>query len=259
MSDRQTGQEPAATSADATPSPGAPPGSSEPTRPPVPPTTIADGDADGGPVPVDRGLAEVVDDALADPEPLPADVLRRAEPHPLNVPNAVTFLRVLLVPVILWLLAAGDTYSRWWVFSIFLFAALTDSIDGWVARRWHGVTSWGQLADPIADKLLIIGSLASLATVGELPWWAVWVIVFREVAVTVMRIGLVRRRDLVLPASILGKVKTVVQVLAVLAFLMPGVGTVIRFGALWAAVVATIVSGLDYARHVARLSSASES
>ncbi len=254
MSDRQAGQEPVGTPADATPSgDGATdglPGDGLPGDRPV------DEPHDQ---PHDRGLAGVVDDALADPEPLSGGDLRRAEPHPFNVPNAVTFLRALLVPVILWLLASGDTYSRWWVFSIFLFAALTDSIDGWVARRWHGVTSWGQLADPIADKLLIIGSLASLATVGELPWWAVWVIVFREVAVTVMRVGLVRRRDLVLPASILGKVKTVVQVLAVLAFLMPGVGTAIRFGALWAAVVATIVSGLDYARHVAKLSSPSTS
>lgn len=201
----------------------------------------------------DRRLSNVVGGALGDPDPLAADDLREDDPNPINVPNAVTFLRALLVPVILWLLAAGDQYSRWWVFSIFLFAALTDSIDGWVARRWHGVTTWGQLADPVADKLLIIGSLASLATVGELPWWAVWVIVFREVAVTVMRVGLVRGRDLVLPASILGKVKTVVQVIAVLLFLMPGVGPAIRTGALWAAVVATIGSGLDYARHIFRL------
>ena len=57
-----------------------------------------------------------------------------------------------------------------------MFAAATDSIDGWVARRWHGVTRWGQLADPIADKLLIIGALASLAGVDKLPWWAVVVI-----------------------------------------------------------------------------------
>lgn len=201
----------------------------------------------------DGPLSDVVDGVLGEPAPLEADVLRDEDPHPFNVPNAVTFLRALLVPVILWLLAAGDTYSRWWVFSIFLFAALTDSIDGWVARRWHGVTTWGQLADPIADKLLIIGSLASLASVGELPWWAVWVIVVREVAVTGLRVGLVRRRDLVLPASIWGKVKAVVQVAAVLLFLMPGVSMALRTSALWLAVVATVVSGLNYARQVGRL------
>ncbi len=209
------------------------------TTPSGPPD--ADGDDHGG------------DGVLADPEPLAADELRQEQPHPFNLPNAVTFLRVLLVPVILWLLAAGDAYSRWWVFSIFLFAALTDSIDGWVARRYHGVTAWGQLADPIADKLLIIGSLASLASVGELPWWAVWVIVAREVAVTLLRVGLVRRRDLVLPASIWGKIKTVVQVIAVLLYLMPGVPAALRSTALVLAVVATVLSGLDYARHVVKL------
>lgn len=207
----------------------------------------------------DGRLADVVDGVLADPEPLSVDELKGLAPDPpspFNVPNFVTFLRALLVPVILWLLAAGDQYSRWWVFGIFLFAALTDSIDGWVARRWHGVTEWGQLADPIADKLLIIGSLASLALVGELPWWAVVVIVVREVAVTVMRVMLVQGRGLVLPASVLGKVKTVVQVVAVLAFLMPGVPPPLRTGLLWLAVAATVVSGLSYARHVWALSRA---
>ena len=82
--------------------------------------------------------------------------LRESEPHWLNVPNGLTFLRALLVPVILVLLAQDDPASRWWAFGIFVFAAATDSIDGWVARRWHGVTRWGQLADPIADKLLIL-------------------------------------------------------------------------------------------------------
>ncbi len=200
-----------------------------------------------------EGPLEALDEVLPPPDPLDADELRREPPGIVNVPNAVTFLRVLLVPVILWMLAQGDEQSRWWAFAIFLFAALTDSIDGWVARRYHGVTKWGQLADPIADKLLIIGSLASLASVGELPWWAVWVIVAREVAVTAMRVGLVRRRHLVLPASIWGKVKTVLQVVAVLLFLMPGVSPSVRTAALWIAVVATVVSGLDYARHVTRL------
>ena len=109
--------------------------------------------------------------------------LRSEEPHWLNVPNALTFLRALLVPVILVLLFQRDDESRWWAFGIFVFAAATDSIDGWVARRWHGVTRWGQLADPIADKMLIVGALASLAAVGEIPWWAVVVIVAREVGI----------------------------------------------------------------------------
>jgi hypothetical protein len=86
--------------------------------------------------------------------------------------------------------AAGrrvGTTARWWAFGIFVFAALTDSIDGWVARKMIGVTRWGQLADPAADKALIVGSLAILAYLERLPWWAVAVIVVREVAVTLQR------------------------------------------------------------------------
>jgi CDP-diacylglycerol---glycerol-3-phosphate 3-phosphatidyltransferase len=202
-------------------------------------------------------------------EPTPESVglagLRREEPHWLNVPNALTFLRALLVPVILWLLAmdsewgrfadrdgSGDA-ARWWAFGIFVFAALTDSVDGWVARRWHGVTRWGQLADPIADKLLIIGSLASLALVGELPWWAVNVIVAREVAVTILRVRLVRRLDLVMPASAWGKAKTVSQVLAVAVYLFPEVGPRVAEPLLHLAVLLTVWSGIEYAFRAGRL------
>ncbi len=177
------------------------------------------------------------------------------EPHWFNVPNLLTFLRALLVPVILWLLAVdtdGDV-ARWWAFGIFLFAAATDSIDGWVARRWHGVTRWGQLADPIADKLLIIGSLASLALVGDLPWWAVNVIVVRELAVTVLRVRLVRRLGLVMAASAWGKAKTLAQVVAVAAFLAPGMPGQITTPLLHVAVALTVWSGIEYAFRAGRL------
>ena len=193
---------------------------------------------------------------------VPLEELRDPEPHWVNVPNLITFLRALLVPVILWLLtvdgdAAGDA-ARWWAFGIFVFAAATDSVDGWVARRWHGVTRWGQLADPIADKLLIIGSLASLALVGDLPWWAVNVIVVREVAVTLLRVAMVRRLDLVMPASSWGKAKTVSQVVAVAAFLLPGMPEVVALILLYLAVLLTIWSGIEYAFRAGRLARARE-
>ncbi len=197
-------------------------------------------------------------------EPVSLGELRAEEPHWWNVPNFITFLRALLVPVILWLLVvdrgagpgsegiSGDT-ARWWAFGIFVFAAATDSVDGWVARRWHGVTRWGQLADPIADKLLIIGSLASLAIVGRLPWWAVNVIVAREVAVTLLRVRLVRRLDLVMPASVWGKAKTVSQVVAVAVFILPGVHPTLRSWLLHVAVLLTVWSGIEYAFRSGRL------
>lgn len=197
-------------------------------------------------------------------EPVDLGELTRGEPHWLNVPNLLTFLRALLVPVILWMLAIDDEVgpgqdimsgqaARWWAFGIFVFAAATDSVDGWVARRWHGVTRWGQLADPIADKLLIIGSLVSLALVGQLPWWAVNVIVAREVAVTLLRLVLVSRIGLVMPASMWGKAKTVSQVVAVAAFLLPDMpGTVLAW-LLNIAVVLTVWSGIEYAFRAGRL------
>ena len=185
---------------------------------------------------------------------VPAGQLREDEPHWFNVPNALTFLRVALVPVILWLLARDEYSSRWWAFGIFVFAAATDSVDGWVARRWHGVTRWGQLADPIADKLLIIGSLLALAVFGELPWWAVIVIVLREVGVTLLRVGLVRRSDLVMPASWWGKSKTISQVVAVAAFLSPEVSDGWESPVLYVALALTLWSGIDYAFRAGRLS-----
>lgn len=181
------------------------------------------------------------------------------EPSPFNVANGFTFLRVLLVPVIGYLLviSAGDTAgglaTRWWAFGIFVFAAFTDSVDGWLARRLVGITRWGQLADPLADKLLIIGSLIILAALGELPWWAVVVIVAREGSVTLLRGRLLRDIDVVMPASLWGKVKTVSQVVAVTSYLYPGVGAPVRQVALWIAVAATVGSGLEYVVRVRRI------
>lgn len=182
------------------------------------------------------------------------------EPNPVNVANAFTFLRVLLVPVIGTLLVVsatdgqgGASTTRWWAFGVFVFAAWTDSVDGWLARRLVGVTRWGQLADPLADKLLIIGSLGILAALGELPWWAVAIIVLREVAVTWGRAVLVRDLGVVMPASVWGKIKTVTQVVAVTLYLYPGVAPTLRQGALAVALVATVVSGLEYVVRVRRL------
>ncbi|MFP4310835.1 MAG: CDP-diacylglycerol--glycerol-3-phosphate 3-phosphatidyltransferase [Nitriliruptoraceae bacterium] len=177
----------------------------------------------------------------------------------LNLPNAFTFLRALLVPVVLWLLLVDSTAARWWAFAIFTVAALTDTADGWVARRYGRVTPFGQLADPLADKLLVIGVLASLALVGEVPWWAVGVIVAREVAVTVLRTRLVQGLGLVMPASHAGKVKAVAQMVAIGAYLLPVLDGLIPDLLLYLAVVLTIWSGVDYAFQAGRLARAARS
>lgn len=172
--------------------------------------------------------------------------------------NALTLLRVALVPVIGLLLVVGrepGSPARWGAFAVFLLAAASDSVDGWVARRYQGTTRWGQLADPLADKALIVGSLSVLAWLRELPWLAVAVIVAREVAVTVQRAALLRR-GIVMPASPYGKAKTVSQIVAVTLYLLPGAPRGLAVGSLVVAVVLTIASGLEYVARGRRLARA---
>jgi CDP-diacylglycerol--glycerol-3-phosphate 3-phosphatidyltransferase len=164
----------------------------------------------------------------------------------LSPANALTLLRVVLVPVIAALVFTGDETARWWAFAIFVFAAVTDSIDGWLARREVGGTRWGALADPAADKLLIAGSLAVLAVINELPWWAVAVIVARELVVTVQRTVL-DRGGVTMVASVPGKAKTISQIVAIACYLVPSVPDDVAFVALLVAVALTVASGLAYA------------
>lgn len=198
----------------------------------------------------------------ADPAPKPPEVCH--PPPPGTCPptttalrswaNLLTLLRIALVPVVAVLLLTDGRTARWWAFGVFLFAALTDSVDGWVARR-SGVTRWGQLADPAADKALIIAALAALAASGELPWLAVAVIAAREVWVSLQRWRFARRGR-VMPASTLGKAKTVSQIVLVTLYLLPGIPWGIRAVGLVVAIALTLYSGAEYALRGERLSRA---
>lgn len=172
-----------------------------------------------------------------------------------NPADQFTLLRVALVPVIAVLLLLDGTGPRWWAFVVFTVAALSDLADGYVARRWRGTTTWGKLADPAADKLLIVGTLALLAVLREVSWWVMAVVVVREVAVTVQR-SFLARRGLVMPASIYGKAKTVSQVVAIMAYLAPSVPRPVAGVALAVAVLLTVVSGLEYVWRGRRLARA---
>lgn len=164
----------------------------------------------------------------------------------LTVANGFTMLRVALVPVVAVLVAQGTGGARWWAMAVFLLAAFTDGLDGYVARRTgNGVTRWGQLADPLADKLLILGALVVLGWQADVPWWAVGVIAVREVAITVLRTVLVRR-DVVLPADRFGKAKTVAQIVYVAIELAPGTPSRLEAATLWLVLVLTVGSGLAY-------------
>lgn len=164
---------------------------------------------------------------------------------PLNVPNLLTVLRILLVPVIVVALLAetpnGDTLAA----VVFAFAAFTDGLDGYIARSRGSVTNFGKLMDPLADKLLIIAPLVLLVSLGRLAAWVAMVIIAREFAVTALRM-VAAERGMVISASPLGKVKTIVQVLAIFALIAVPSTPAWVDALVYLAVVVTIISGADY-------------
>ncbi len=166
-----------------------------------------------------------------------------------NVPNALTVARLLIVPLFGYLvLGVTQTQSAQWAgATIFLIAAITDLIDGVWARKYGLVTNFGKIADPIADKALIGTALVALSITGEIPWWVTGVILFREVAITIMRFWVINHG--VIPASRGGKVKTVSQIIAIVAYLIPVSGwvEVVAQMSLGVALAMTIVTGIDYA------------
>lgn len=158
----------------------------------------------------------------------------------------MTALRVVLVPVIVALLLADTTTTALWALVLFIVASLTDTADGWLARRRGEVTRWGKLADPAADKILVLGVLAALVWTGAVAWWVLAVVALRELAVTLQRQVLLRR-DVVMAASIWGKLKTVSQLVAICLIIAPFVPDAVGTAALYIAVLLTVGSGLDYA------------
>jgi CDP-diacylglycerol---glycerol-3-phosphate 3-phosphatidyltransferase len=178
-----------------------------------------------------------------------------------NLPNAITVVRIVLAPVFFWMLLADggdDGWLRWAAAALFIIAIATDGIDGHIARSRGLVTDLGKILDPIADKLLTSGALVCLSILGELPWWVTAIIVVREVGITVWRLVELRRGNVV-PASSGGKLKTVVQSVAISFALVP-LWTVLGPWIDWvnvvlmtAAVILTLWSGLLYVRDAVRL------
>jgi CDP-diacylglycerol--glycerol-3-phosphate 3-phosphatidyltransferase len=165
---------------------------------------------------------------------------------PLNLPNALTVARILLVPVLVVALLEETPNGDLVAAAVFAIAALTDGIDGYLARSRQSVTTFGKVMDPIADKLLIAAALISLVSLDRLAAWVAMVIIAREFAVSGLRVA-AGQQGLVIPASPLGKVKTIVQVVAVLALIAAGDPSAAWVDALvYAAVVVTVVSGVDY-------------
>ena len=180
-----------------------------------------------------------------------------ATPVPLlNIANILTMSRLVLVPVFLAALFAADGQQTTWrlaAFAVFAIASFTDHVDGNLARKHGLITDFGKIADPIADKALTGAALVGLSLLGELPWWVTVVIAVREVGVTLLRFWVIRHG--VIPASRGGKLKTLVQVFAIGLYVLPLPSLVVPVAEvlMGAAVILTVVTGVDYVVRAVRL------
>ncbi|MFF4773486.1 CDP-diacylglycerol--glycerol-3-phosphate 3-phosphatidyltransferase [Microtetraspora fusca] len=183
---------------------------------------------------------------LAEPAEAPARLVSTW-----NIANALTIVRLVIVPVFtVFLFMEGEGW-RFAALGVFLIASLTDQLDGWLARRYGLITDFGKIADPIADKALIGAALVSLSLLGEMPWWVTIVIISREAGVTLLRFIVIRHG--VIPASYGGKVKTVLQIVAIALYILPQAPDVLRWLSMGLALAVTVGTGVDYVVRAVRL------
>jgi CDP-diacylglycerol--glycerol-3-phosphate 3-phosphatidyltransferase len=176
----------------------------------------------------------------------------------LNLPNLLSIFRILLVPPLVVVLLTKFEGKEWWGLGLFLLAAVMDFFDGYLARRRHQVTRLGTLLDPAADKILISAAFISLVELDPhiVPAWMVVVIIAREFAVTSLR-GFAAAENLVIPAGMSGKIKTVVQIVSIalliihsqISRLFPHLAPF----SLWVTVAITVYSGVEYFVRFGRL------
>lgn len=167
----------------------------------------------------------------------------------MNLPNKLTILRVLLIPIFLLVLfLTPSPMNRYIAVVIFVIASLTDFLDGYLARKWNLVSNFGKFMDPLADKLLVMAALVAMVELGDLPSWVVIIILAREFAITGFR-TLAMEANIVMAASWWGKVKTTIQMVMIIVVLL---GLPFAFmGAVEMILVAlavffTVLSGVDY-------------
>lgn len=165
----------------------------------------------------------------------------------MNLPNQLTLLRIILIPVFIVVLMLGYYYEA---AAIFVIASATDALDGHIARKYNLVTNFGKLMDPLADKLLVVSALVCLVELGDVPGWIVIVILAREFTITALR-SVAASEGIVIAAGNSGKLKTIFQMIAITALLLknwPFALINIPFAniMLWAALVMTIYSGIEY-------------
>lgn len=164
---------------------------------------------------------------------------------PLNLPNVLTLIRILLVPVLVVFLLGETPNGDFLAAAVFAIASFTDVLDGYLARSRESITAFGKLVDPIADKLLVIGALVSLVSLNRLAAWVAMVIIARELAVTMTRMH-ASHDGVVVAAAPLGKAKTVSQVIAIFLLIAIDPAPVWLSVFVYLAVALTIASGIDY-------------
>ncbi|MEY9964444.1 CDP-diacylglycerol--glycerol-3-phosphate 3-phosphatidyltransferase [Streptacidiphilus sp. MAP12-16] len=207
----------------------------------------AEGGARGG---VAGGAAEQNPPARGGDGPV-VEATAASRPSLWNIPNYLTMLRLLIVPVFAALLLANGGHDPKWravAWASFAIAMITDLFDGELARRMGLVSDFGKIADPIADKAIMGTALVALSALGDLPWWVTIVILTREIGITLMRFWVIRHG--VIPASRGGKLKTLTQGIAVGMYVLVLTGPLAsaRAWLMGLAVLLTVLTGLDYVR-----------
>jgi len=158
----------------------------------------------------------------------------------MTLASLLTLSRIFLIPVFMTLILVRS--DKILALVVFVVAALTDGLDGYIARARKEITKFGQLMDPIADKLLVSSALIAMVELGQISSWAVMVILGREFAVSGLRM-VVAAEGIIIPASFLGKLKTFSQIVAIVALLLNLPAAQVL---LWIAVAITVISGVDY-------------
>ncbi len=170
----------------------------------------------------------------------------------LNLANKLTILRIFLIPVFMVFLLNRIPYGVSIAAVIFVIAALTDTLDGYIARKRNQITTLGKFIDPLADKLLVSAALISLVQMGKLSAWVVMIIISREFTISILR-AVAASEGIVIAASWWGKAKTVLQIIAIIAILIDNfpfryIGIPMDQILVFAAVLVTVISGVDYLR-----------
>ncbi len=170
----------------------------------------------------------------------------------MNTANKITLLRVVLVPLFMVLLLSESVTCRILALAVFIIASITDAVDGYIARNYNQVTNFGKFVDPLADKMLTTAAFVILISYGRMSVWALMIVLAREFMVSGIR-SMAAADGKVIAASMWGKLKTVSQMVAIIAaiilmlpFFPEGAAKIITDILIWLSVVFTVISGVDY-------------